>query len=252
VDHETVKIDYRNQVAILRMDKPPANTIDLDFLKDAESALAALQQQSNLKAAVITGRGKCFSAGADLRTVPFYSSLQQRETVAAMNRIILHLYRLPYPLIAAVNGHAIAAGFMIVLACDYRIGADSGCKFGLTEVRAGIPFPAASMEILKSELPAHVIRRLALTGRNISPAEALAYGIFDELLPAEQVLPKALDVADDLGAVPSRAYSAIKWQLRADTIKRIEQMTDSDPLLAAWLGEETGAASSNLITNKGC
>lgn len=251
MDHETVKIDYRDQVAILRMDKPPANTIDLDFLKDAECALADLQQQTNLKAAVITGAGKCFSAGADLKTVPFYTPLQQSETVAVMNRIILHLYSLPYPLIAAVNGHAIAAGFMIVLACDYRIGADSGCKFGLTEVRAGIPFPAASMEILKAELPAHVVRRLVLTGRNISPTEALTYGILDELLPAEQVLPRALEVADDLGAAPPRAYSTIKRQMRADTVERIERMNESDPLLAAWLGEETGAASDNLITNKG-
>jgi enoyl-CoA hydratase len=249
MENRTIKIDYRDHIAILRMDKPPANTIDLALLKDAEDALSDLQLQANIKAVVITGTGKCFCAGADLKTVPQYSQAQQREVVAAMNRIITHLYTRPYPLIAAVNGHAIAAGLVLVLACDYRIGADTGCKFGLTEIRAGIPFPAATMEILKAELPAHVTRRLALTGRNISPTEALTYGIFDELQPAEQVLLRALEVANDLSISSAHAYATIKMQLRADTIKRIEHIMDADPLLASWLTEETKTASTHLLSD---
>jgi len=248
--NRTVNIDYRDRVAILRMDKSPANTIDLALLGDAENALSDLNLHVDIKAVVITGTGKCFCAGADLKTVPQYNQAQQREVVAAMNRIISYLYTRPYPLIAAVNGHAIAAGLVLVLACDYRIGADTGCKFGLTEVRAGIPFPAATMEILKAELPAHVTRRLALTGRNISPPEALTYGIFDELKPPEQVLTRALEVANDLGSSSAQAYSSIKKQLRADTIKRIKQIMDEDPLLASWLTEETQTASTHLLSDK--
>ncbi len=246
----SINIDYRDRIAILQMDKPPANAIDLAFLKDAEDVLADLHRRTDLRAVVITGTGKCFCAGVDLKTVPFYSQSQQREAVAAMNQITAHLYSRPYPLIAAVNGHAVAAGFMIVLACDYRIGADSECKFGFTEVRAGIPFPAATMEILKAELPAHVARRLTLTGKTISPAEALTCGIFDELRPEPDVLPRALEVAVELSASPAHAYAAIKKQLRAETFQRIDGIIGSDPLLASWLVEETKTASGRLLADK--
>lgn len=244
-----IKLNRHGQVAVMSIDKPPANTIDLPFLRESQRVLDELGDEKNIGALVITGAGRCFCAGADLKTVPFYDSGQQRETVKAMNSIITHLYDLQVPLVAAVNGHAIAAGFVLILACDYRIGPETGCKMGMTEIRAGIPFPSATMEIVKAELRPDVARRLVLTGNNISSQEALRQGILDELQPADRVLARAIEVAGDLCNIPQQAYARIKRQLREATLDRIGEIvrSGSDPLLKGWLGHESDAAADRLL-----
>lgn len=244
-----IKLDRHGQVAVMSIDKPPANTIDLPLLRESQRVLDELGGSKDIGALVITGMGKCFCAGADLKTVPFYDSGQQREVVKAMNGIITHLYGLPVPLVAAVNGHAIAAGFVLVLACDYRIGSETGCTMGMTEIRAGIPFPSATMEIVKAELRPDVARRLILTGNNITSEEALRQGILDELQPAGLLPARAFEVASDLCSIPQQAFAQIKRQLREATLKRIEEMvrSGSDPLLAGWLGDESNAAADRLL-----
>lgn len=244
-----IKLKYYERVAVMTIDKPPANTVDLDLLREAQAILEGLNGRKNMGALVITGAGKCFCAGADLKAVPFYTPDQQRETVRAMNSIIAHLYDFPLPLVAAVNGHAIAAGFVLILACDYRIGSETGCKVGMTEIRAGIPFPSATMEIVKAELRPDVARRLLLTGNNVSSAEAFRQGIFDELQPADHVLPRAVEIAEDFCTIPQNSYARIKKQLREDALERIRAVVRSgaDPLLDAWLGHEAKTASERLL-----
>ncbi len=245
----SIKLSCHERVAVMAIDNPPANTVDLDLLREAQAILKELDGRNDMGALVITGAGKCFCAGADLKTVPFYSTDQQRETVKAMNSIIAHLYDFPLPLVAAVNGHAIAAGFVLILACDYRIASETGCKVGMTEIRAGVPFPSATMEIVKVELQPDVARRLVLTGNNISSAEALKHGVFDELQPADNVLARAIEVAKDFCTIPQEAYSRIKKQLRGAALERIKDIVRSggDPLLDKWLGHEAKTASERLL-----
>src|SRR5262249_61428695 len=95
-------------------------------------------------ALVITGAGACFCAGLDLKRVPLYGPEEQRAMVTAINQMVTALYACPLPVVAAVNGHAIAGGLILTLACDYRIRTTATCQLGITEARAGIPFPAAA------------------------------------------------------------------------------------------------------------
>ena len=122
-------------------------------------------------------------------------------------------------------------------------------KYGLTELRAGHPVPRRGHARVRAELEPAVARRLVLRADLLDPAAALAAGLFDELAEPAAVVPRALEVATELAALPRGAYVTIKRQLRGDTIEAMRQALDGeDPMSAAgWLDEETaGAAASTL------
>ena len=135
-----IQIEVIENIAVLRIDRPPANAIDLDLAGEFVDVLSTIRERADLGAIVVTGAGSCFSAGLDLKVVPAYDRDQQQEMVVQVNRLFGGLYGLPLPTVAAVNDHAIAGGAILTLACDYRIGAAGDYKLGLAEVRVGVPF----------------------------------------------------------------------------------------------------------------
>jgi enoyl-CoA hydratase len=118
----TLQIEISEHIAILRINRPPANAIDLQMAGELAGALAEIGKNEEVRALAITGAGNCFSAGLDLKVVPAYNRDQQQAMVMEVNRVFGVLYGLGLPTIAAVNGHAIAGGLVLTLACDYRIG----------------------------------------------------------------------------------------------------------------------------------
>ena len=249
----TIEVERDGAVAVFRLNRPPANAIDLVFARELEAAFCALLDAGEARAIVFTGTGTCFSAGLDLKVVPTYGADEQRAMVTTINRMIARVYACPIPVVAAVNGHAIAGGLILALACDYRVGTSAACRLGVTEARAGIPFPAAAMAVLRAEVAPNVARVMTLRARNVGPEAALAGGVLDELAPPERVLPVAMDVARDLAGIPGGAYACIKRQLRAATIAFIEETVarGSDPLLESWLTAATAGASAALLRSAG-
>ena len=202
---------------------------------------------------MLTGHGEFFSAGLDLKVVPTYGPEQQRTMVMAINRLVGRLYGLGLPTVAAVNGHAIAGGLVVVLACDFRIGRRGSYRLGLTETRAAVPYPVAAMTVVTTELAPAVARRAVLLARNGTPENALADGILDEVQDGEAIIARALDVARELAALPRSAYASIKRQLRATALERIAAVlaTGADPLVETWLGAETASAAAELLGRAG-
>jgi enoyl-CoA hydratase len=240
--HEDLSADG---VCTLTLDRPPANALNAEFLDAIESRFVALEIRDDVRAVVITGRGKIFSAGMDLKIIPGLSLAGQRAAITALNKTYGRLYGFPKPLVAAVNGHAIAGGLFFVLASDYRVGPDGGAQFGLTEVRAGVAFPVAALDIAKAELSPAVARRLLLGGRTVGIGVAADWGILDEVVQPGDVLARALEQARLYAATPPKAYAAVKCQLRAGVLARIERVLadGGDPLLGNWITEETAAAA---------
>jgi enoyl-CoA hydratase len=243
-----IATDVEEGIAIVSMQRPPANAIDIALLEQLGQTLNELEQRADVDAMVLTGAGKVFSAGLDLKLVPTYSRAQQNELLRVLNQALYRLYALPIPTVAAVNGHAIAGGLVLALACDMRVAVDGGALFGLTEVRAGVPFPVAAMAVVKAELPPATKRELVLGGKNHDPARALELGIVDELQPAREVLSRSKVLARELAEAPRQSYSRIKRQLRREALAEIERAQGSnDPLHGNWIGEETTAAAARVL-----
>jgi len=243
-----MSIEDHQGIALLRMMKPPANAIDHEFAVHFEAALDEILA-ANPPAIIVTGQGAFFSGGLDLKAVPTYSARQQQDFLKVVNRMIGKLYACPVPLVGAINGHAVAGAFIVVLATDYRVGPRGKFAFGLTEARAGIPFPAAPMEVLRAELSPPHVRYTALYAKNFGPQEALHRGVFDELAEPHSLEARALEVAADLATIPADAYARIKHQIRGKTIDAIAEINDtqSDPMLQNWLAREVETASTGLL-----
>jgi enoyl-CoA hydratase len=243
-----IHIEQSGEVAVVRIDRPPANALDLDLLAEGHAVREQLARDQP-GAVVITGRERFFSAGMDLKAVPELSPAEQRQTVGGINRLFSGWYAFPHPVVAAVNGHAIAGGLILALCADHRVCATQG-KLGLTELRAGIPYPAAAIAVVRAELTAPAARRLVLGATLVEPAEALELGVVDELSAPDDVLARAIEVAAGLATLPRATYGIVKRQLRAPTIEAVERVLSGgagDPVLGTWVGDDTRAAAASLL-----
>lgn len=243
-----VEIHDRDGVATVIMNRPPANAIDLAFLDELERALIVIGERAAIRAMLLTGRGAIFSAGLDLKAVPRYDRAEQNRMLARLNAVIHRLYGLPIPTVAAVNGHAIAGGLILALACDWCVAVESGAMFGLTEIRAGVPYPAAADAIVRAELAPAAARELVLGGENHGVERAFALGLVDELQPANAVLERSQAKARALAMAPAEGYGRIKRQLRGRALAQMaEAITAGDPLRDNWLFAETQAAAARVL-----
>src|SRR2546423_10250714 len=213
-----VTIETRGEVALVRVDRPPANALDLELLAEGRAAQEELRG-GEPGAVVIVGRDGFFSAGVDLKAAPKLDRDGQKGMVDGINQLFLGWYSFPRPLVCAVNGHAIAGGLILALCGDYRVGPTSG-RFGLTEVKVGIPYPSAAMEVVQSELVAPVVRRLVVRGELFDANTALGFDIFDEVVADDAVVDRALAVAAELASLPPRTFEAVKARLQAGTPSR--------------------------------
>jgi enoyl-CoA hydratase len=243
-----IQIEEAGDVAVVRIDRPPANALDLELLKEGHEVREQLAA-SDPGAVVLVGRERFFSAGMDLKAAPQLSPSEQRETVGGINRLFSSWYAFPRPVVAAVNGHAVAGGLILALCADYRVCATEG-RLGLTELRAGLPYPLAAISVVRAELSANAARRLVLGASLVEPPEALELGVVDELRPADEVLPRAVEVATEMAALPRVSYGAVKRQLRGPAIEALERALGGgagDPALDAWVSDETAAAAAGIL-----
>ena len=229
-----VSVETSGTVTVVRVDRPPANAISIELLDELVNALEGLAAEAPA-AVVIAGRVGFFSAGVDLKAVPGYGPDEQRRMVSGINRMVLATYRMPCPVVAAVTGHAIAGGLVLALCADLRVASLEG-RYGLTEIKVGVPYPQAAIGVVRAELPPHAARRLVLSNELIDGTEALGLGLFDEVLEPGAVLPRALKIATEMAAFPADVYAATKRELRSQPLDAIRAAVESEPLLESWLG----------------
>jgi enoyl-CoA hydratase len=231
-----VSVETSGAVTLVTVDRPPANAMNLELLDELVGALEGLA--ADLPAAVmIAGREGFFSAGVDLKVVPGYGPDEHRRMVTGINRMVLATYGMSCPVVAAVTGHAIAGGLVLALCADLRIASLDG-RYGLTEVKVGVPYPQAAIGVVRAELPAHAARNLALSNRLIDGAEAWRLGLFDEALAPDEVLPRAGELATEMAAFPVDVFEATKRELRSQTLSAMRAAVESEPLLEGWLSPD--------------
>ncbi len=231
-----VEIERLGGVTVIRLNRPPHNALEIESTTQLADSLE-LVQDGTTTAIVLTGDGDRFSAGLDLKVVPLYHRSRQRQLLDALNRLVLNLYGCPLPTVAAINGHAVAAGTLLTLACDYRVGPTTQCRFGLPGARVGIPYPLPAWTVFEAELAPAVRRMMLLTARTFDAHEAMAKGVIDELQPPKRVLDRAITMALEMAQMPQASFAAVKLRLRSEAIARIKEgmKSEVDPFLADWL-----------------
>jgi enoyl-CoA hydratase len=213
-------IEQIDDVSVVTMTSNKVNAMDDDFFSDLQAAMAELQSGEPLPV-VLTGTGGCFSAGLNILELYDFDRTTLAAFVDRFSETVLAWFSLPRPTIAAVNGHAIAGGCVIALACDLRIVADGDAQIGLNEVQVGIPFPGVPFEITRHALPPERIREAMLTGALYTPEEARTRGLVDEVVEPDALRERAIAIARALAPDSLEAYAAIKAHLLAPTLERI-------------------------------
>jgi enoyl-CoA hydratase len=240
----TVRSDQRDGgVRVLTLDRPPANAEDETLLTDLGRALDEARADDAVRAVVLTGAGRFFSGGFDL-AAPRRAGDAVRRIGELFRATHLGLLTLPKPTVAMVNGHAIAGGLVLALACDYRLALDGDYRIGLNELAVGASYPRVAFEIVRLRL-AHARAAELLLGAALYPArEAVRLGIADELLPADRLEPTVLRRAARLGAFPREAYAHTKAALVAEAVARVEAESpeEAERAAAIWTTPESRAA----------
>src|SRR5436853_2368286 len=233
-----MRIERDGEVALIRLENGKSNAIGPSFLDRLESLLGQLGEA---RAAVITGQGSAFSAGLDLPALIDLDRVGMRAFVLRFDAVMMRVFELPIPLVAAVNGHAIAGGCVLALQADVRIGADREARIGLNETQLGIGLPASVLETLRWQVPGSSLAGLALEGRLFSPREAVQLGVLHGLAPEAELLPRALQRASSLAALPPAGIRMVKESLRrpAAAVARANAVAGADRWLDTWFSHDS-------------
>jgi enoyl-CoA hydratase/carnithine racemase len=236
-----ITIERQGSVAIMRLDQGRVNALDAPLLEEFVKVLDSVEG-SDARAVVLTATGRVFSAGLDLQQVvdggPGYLDQVIPRLVSALGR----LFSFPLPVVAAVNGPAVAGGCVLACACDRRILVDRG-RIGASELLVGVPFPVTALEILRWACGDHT-EEVVLGGKIYGSDEALSVGLAHEIVAAEGLIDRALVVAGELGALAPGAFRLAKAQLRRPVVERIAADGPVvDPEVSSlWSTEETMGA----------
>ena len=241
-----IDLERHDDVHVVRLTHGGANVLDLELCRELSTVLSDLESAG---AVVLTGGGRSFSAGVDLLRIVDGGGDYVREFLPALCAAARQVFAHPRPLVAAINGHAIAGGCLIGCAADRRLMVDGAAGIGVPELEVGVPFPAAALEILRYSVPTVEAQRLILSGRILAPAEALGVGLVDELAPAGELVEHAVAAAQRLAAVPLASFALTKRQLRGPSLARLDaegeaidrQVTDT------WTSPEVLAAIAGYV-----
>ena len=235
-------VEQHSGVSVLRLRHGKVNALDLELLQAITAAFGAADEHA---AVVITGTGAAFSAGVDLQRVVAGGPAYLQEFLPALTEAFLAIFGHPGPVLAAVNGHAIAGGCVIAAACDVRVMSQG--TIGLAELSVGVPFPAAALEIMR-HAAGPAASRLVLAADLLGPAEAQAIGLIHGIEEPSAVLDSVLGQAQRMAQIPAGVYAVSKRQLQQPAWDRIAARRGEDAdMLATWSSGATQAVIAGYL-----
>src|SRR5665213_4568191 len=213
----------RGGIAIVRMAHGKANALDIEFC-DAIAAQFDPARGDDTKAIVLTGQGAMFSAGVDLLRLSEGGAVYVRRFLPALYRLYDAVFFCPKPVVAAINGHAIAGGCVLQACADKRIAAAGSARIGVTELLVGVPFPPLAFEIMRFATPPRYLANGLYSGATFTPDVALARGLIDEVVaePAA-LLDRAVAAAETLAALQPATFALTKQQIRQNVTDAVQR-----------------------------
>ena len=221
--YENIQIEMREAVGLITLNRPASlNALTTEVGQEFQAAVTEAQS-NGARAIVLTGAGRAFSAGGDLREMQKIGEREGKveaffdEPLRLLNECILLIRRLPVPFIAAVNGAASGAGCNLALACDFVI-AGEGAKFNQAFIKIGLVPDCGGTFILPRLVGWRRATELMMTGEVVTAARALEMGMINAVVPDEELLPRALAMAERLANAPTAAIGRIKELLEASAL----------------------------------
>jgi enoyl-CoA hydratase len=234
-----IERDDRDGIRILRLAHGKVSAMDIELgealLREMRDAAAA-----PVTAVIVTGAGSSFSAGVDLYRVVNDGPDYGRRFLPVLDAFLHAALTLPKPMIAAVNGHAIAGGCILAACCDHRIMVDGNGRIGIPELAVGVPFPALPLQIMAARLSDGALRDLVFTGRTVHVDEARALGLIDEKCPSGMLIDRAMEVAQRYATIPAGAFALTKEAFYTPILDRAKSLSSLNArVVDAWMQPHT-------------
>jgi enoyl-CoA hydratase len=236
-----------DSVTLVQFDHGRVSALDVEFLIAIRGELAALADTGT--ALVVTGTGSAFSAGVDLVRLLEGGPDYVAKFIPALVGAFDDLFAYERPVVAAVNGHAIAGGCVFVCCADHRIMADGKGRIGVPEQLVGVPFPAIALAAVRCGVGDVGVADLVNSGGTHLPAEALRRGLVDEVVPEAEVLDRAIAKAEQLARIPPTTFAHTKRSLRDRFWTEVEttgRQRDAE-MLEAWKSPEVLSAVAAYV-----
>jgi len=215
-----IRAETANGIAILTLTHGKANALDIELCEALAERFIDLDS-SDARAVVLTGQGKIFSAGVDLKRLSEGGAAYTRKFLPALHRLYDAVFFCRKPVVAAINGHAIAGGCVLTCCADRRIMVRDAGRIGVTEILVGVPFPALAFEIMRHATPPYFFTETILTGETF-PAEVAAHrGWINEAVESPMLMERAMAAANALAALSPAAFTQTKMQIRAPVSERL-------------------------------
>ena len=236
-----IQIEHHDSVAVVKLARSTTNALNLQLITELQESLQKVNQDPDVHGIVISSSNeKFFCIGLD---IPQLYNLSEKDFMTfyqAFNQVQIDLYTVPKPTVAAVTGHAVAGGCILALCCDYRYISEGRKFMGLNEIKLGVPIPYPADCILRNVVGTRIARDIVESGEFYLPDQSLKMGLVDCVLPLEDVLPKSIEKARILGALPSKAFASIKRSRVEQVEAQIrEHLTEKEELFTKlWFSEE--------------
>ena len=208
-----------DDIAVITMDDGKANAVSYTMMESLNSHLD--QAEKEAKAVVLLGKSGMYSAGFDLKEVQ--KGPEAANALVNTGAHLFHrLYGFPMPLIGGCTGHAIAAGAFLILCCDTRVGVSGDFKLGLNETAIGMTLPVFGYEIAQSRLSKRHLTAAVIQATMFDPDAAIDAGFLDEVVEADHLQARCLEIATQLSALPKQTYGQMKRGVRQSSLEKIE------------------------------
>jgi enoyl-CoA hydratase len=224
-----IVVTERDGVAIVTLAHGKANAMDTEFCAAVTKTFVKLRS-AKARAVVLTGQDGIFSAGVNLIRARDGGARYMRKFLPVLNKMFDTVFFFEKPVVAAINGHAIAGGCVLACCADMRLMAHGAGRIGVTELLVGLPFPALAFEVMRFVTGPRHFAELIYTGETLPPNEAMERGLLHEVVEPAMLQERALDAARMLAQISPAAFTQTKQQMRlgvTDRIKRDGKRTDA-------------------------
>ena len=240
-------IQRDDELAFVVLDRGKVNAIDEQVVRQLDDALSAVENAEDVRAVVLTGSGKFFSFGFDIPAFMDHSRQAFTRFLETFTALYTRLYTFPRPVVAALNGHAVAGGCMLALACDRRIMSAGPGKISLNEITFGSSVFAGCVAMLRAIVGQQNAERVLATGALWLPEQALELGLVDAVVPPARLREAAIESAREI-AGDAVAFQSMRKLLRgqiAETMRRHESASIRE-FVEIWYSDATRERLSKI------